>query len=224
MIDAAYDENDTAYVRRGYERLGYSYLGDTTTSERRNFRMADSLVRKGLAVSSTKIRFSFNCYPSDTPWDGTFILKRCMILQFITTKSHSNTALHANLYCNISQFSMGISVQYTVISGSLKRRSHIIKKELNQAKKANDIYELWWIYRDMSNMYLQLKDTSNAFRNYVLFKKYSDIYISKGNLEGLADAKIRYEADTHNKEVELLSLRLKNNRSTELWICRYYFN
>ena len=51
-----------------------------------------------------------------------------------------------------------------------------------------------------------------CFRNYVLFKKYSDIYISKGNSEGLADARIRYEADSQNKEVELLSLRLKNNR------------
>jgi hypothetical protein len=86
------------------------------------------------------------------------------------------------------------------------------KKGIDQAKKVNDIYELWWIYRDMSNMYLQLKDTSNAYRNYVLFKKYSDIYISKGNSQGLDDARIRYEADNQKKEVELLSLRLKNNR------------
>ncbi len=28
----------------------------------------------------------------------------------------------------------------------------------------------------------------------------------------MIDARIRYEADSHNKEVELLSLRLKNNR------------
>jgi LytS/YehU family sensor histidine kinase len=61
-------------------------------------------------------------------------------------------------------------------------------------------------------MYLQSKDTLNAYRNYVFFKKYSDIYIIKGNSQGLADAKIMYEADTHNKEVELLSLRLKKNR------------
>ena len=107
---------------------------------------------------------------------------------------------------------MGISVQYTVISGSLRKQSGIIKKELNRQKWQMIFIDLWWIYRDMSYMYLQSRDTSNAFRNYVLFKKYSDIYISKGNSEGLADAKIRYEADTHNKEVELLSLRLKNNR------------
>ena len=68
VIDAAYNENDTAFVRSGYQRLGRSYLGDTTTSERRNFRMADSLVRKGLGSIIKKDRFSFDCYPSDTPW------------------------------------------------------------------------------------------------------------------------------------------------------------
>ncbi len=64
----------------------------------------------------------------------------------------------------------------------------------------------------MSNLYLSLKDTSNAFKSYVLFKKYNDLYTLKTNTQGSADARIRYEADTHNKEVELLSLRLKNNR------------
>ncbi len=52
----------------GYERLGYSFLGDTTTSERRNFRMADSLVRKSMAVSTKTKRYIFNCYLFDTPW------------------------------------------------------------------------------------------------------------------------------------------------------------
>jgi hypothetical protein len=86
------------------------------------------------------------------------------------------------------------------------------KKGIQQAYSANDMYELWWIHRDMSDLYLQEGDTANAFRNYVLFKKYSDAYNKGLSSQGLADARLRYEADTHNKEVELLSLRLKNNR------------
>ena len=64
----------------------------------------------------------------------------------------------------------------------------------------------------MSDMYLRSKDTSNAFKSYVLYKQFSDSLIIKENTQGLADARIRYEADTHNKEVQLLSLRLKNHR------------
>ncbi len=134
-----------------------------------------------------------------------------MILPFIITKSHLNIALHANLYSTSANSLGNLGTIYSDLRKPEKAIAYY-KKGIDQAKKVNDIYELWWIYRDMSNMYLQLKDTSNAYRNFVLFKKYSDIYISKGNSEGLADARIRYEADTQNKEVELLSLRLKNNR------------
>ena len=41
---------------------------------------------------------------------------------------------------------------------------------------------------------------------------YSDSQIKKTNIQGLTDARIRYEADTHNKELELLSLRIRNQR------------
>jgi len=85
-------------------------------------------------------------------------------------------------------------------------------KGIAQAKKVNDVFSLWWIYRDMSDLYLRSNDTSNAYRNYVLFKSYSGIWMKQQNSQGLADARIRYEADSHKKEVELLSLRLKNNR------------
>ena len=54
-------------------------------------------------------------------------------------------------------------------------------------------------------MYLGMRDTSNAFKNYVLYKKYSDSLLKKTSSKGLTDARIRYEADSHNKEVELLS-------------------
>ena len=64
----------------------------------------------------------------------------------------------------------------------------------------------------MSNMYIKLRDTTNAYLSHVLFKKYSDAYNAAKSKEGMSDARIRYEADTRNKELELLSLKLKNNR------------
>jgi LytS/YehU family sensor histidine kinase len=61
-------------------------------------------------------------------------------------------------------------------------------------------------------MYITLKDTSKAFQTYVQFKKYNDLYLMKSSSQGLADARVRYDADSHKKEVEMLSLRLKSNR------------
>jgi tetratricopeptide (TPR) repeat protein len=210
LIDAAYNENDTATARRGYQRLGRSYLGDTTTSERRNFRMADSLVRKGLAISSKKIdTASIATLLTHLGWN--FYLEKMYDSSVFYYEKSLKYSLPANLSATSANSYGNLGTIYSDLRKSEKAIGYY-KKGIEQAKIANDIYSLWWIYRDMSYMYLQSRDTSNAFRNYVLFKKYSDIYISKGNTEGLAVAKIRYEADAHNKEVELLSLRLKNNR------------
>ena len=85
-------------------------------------------------------------------------------------------------------------------------------KSIEQANLDKDLNSVYWVYLDMSDMYLQKKDTSNAFKNYVLYKKYSDFYLKKSNTQGLADAKIRYDADTHKKELQLLSLRVSNQR------------
>jgi tetratricopeptide (TPR) repeat protein len=210
MIDAASDENNPALVDRGYERLGYSYLGDTVTSERRNFRMADSLVRKGLSVSA-KTKDTMSIATSLTHLGWNFYLEKMYDSSIFYYEKSLKYSLPVNLFATSANSLGNLGTIYSDLRKP-ERAIGYYKKGIDQAKKVNDIYELWWIYRDMSNMYLQLKDTSNAYRNYVLFKKYSDIYISKGNSQGLADARIRYEADNQKKEVELLSLRLKNNR------------
>jgi len=210
MIDAAYEEDNSALAGRGYERLGYSYLGDTTTSERRNFRMADSLVRKSISISE-KINDTSLTASSLTHLGWNFYLERMYDSSIYYYEKSIKYSAHANLYSTSANSLGNLGTIYSDL-GEPEKAIAYYKKGINQAIKGNDIYELWWIHRDMSNMYLQLKDTSNAFRNYVQFKKYSDMYIQKASSEGLADARIRYEADSHNKEVELLSLRLKNNR------------
>jgi hypothetical protein len=126
-----------------------------------------------------------------------------------------NQSLKYSLPANLSSPAANSLGNLGTIYRDLRQKEVALKyyqQGIEQAKKDNDLYDLWWIYRDMSDLYLMSRDTANAFRNYVLFKKYSDIYNSKASIQGLQDAQIRYEADTHKKELELLSLRLKNNR------------
>lgn len=210
MIEAAIAENDSANIALGYQGLGYTFLGDTVTSERWDFRMADSLIRKSIAIS-LKTRDTFNIARSLTHLGWNFYLKQMYDSSIYSYERSIKYSAHANLYSTSANSLGNLGTIYSDLRQPEKAIAYY-KKGIAQAIKENDIFDLWWIYRDMSNMYLQLKDTSNAFRNFILFKKYSDKWISTGNSQGLADAKIRYEADTHNKEVELLSLRLKNNR------------
>jgi len=210
MIESAYNEKNLLLAGRGYERLGYSYLGDTTTSERRNFRQADSIVRKGISIS-LELRDSALIATSLTHLGWNFYLEKMYDSSIYNYEKSIKYSAHAKLYTTSANSLGNLGTIYSDLRKPEKAIAYY-KKGIDMAKKDNDIYELWWIYRDMSNMYLQLGDTSNAYRNYILFKKYSDKWISKGNSESLVDARIRYEADTQNKEVELLSLRLKNNR------------
>jgi len=96
--------------------------------------------------------------------------------------------------------------------GDIKKSIQNYREGIRYAKKVNDYYELYWIYSDMSKMYIKQKDTANAYLTYILYKQYSDSTILKNRNQWVSDATIRYKVDTQQKEVQLLSLRLKNQR------------
>jgi len=210
MIDAGFAENDTVSAQRGYHILGTHFCGDTVTSERRNFRLADSLLRKSISIAMTKKdTFSIVMSLANIGWNYYLEMK------YDTAIFYYNRSLKYSIPANISSAAANSLGNLGTIYRDLGENQEAVKyyqQGIEQAKKENDLYDLWWIHRDMSELYLRSNDTSDAFKNYVLFKKYSDIYNSKASMQGLADAQIRYEADTQKKELELLSLRLKNNR------------
>ncbi len=210
MVNAATEEYDSSFIEAGYHRLGSSFLGDTSTSAVRDFRMSDSLLRRSISVS-TRIRDTFYISLSTANLGWNFYLQKMYDSSIFCYERSLKYSLPGRLY-SIAANSLGnLGTIYRDL-GHNDKSLQFYKKGIQTAMKDNDLYELWWIYRDMSELYLKSGDTSGAFRNYVLFKKYSDAYNKGVSSQGLADARLRYEADTHNKEVELLSLRLKNNR------------
>ena len=205
MIDAALAGKDTLYSLIGYIRLGTSF-----SDKNRNFRKADSLLRRYLEISIIR---------KDTFYTG-FALAN-IGWNFYTLKMYDSSLFYYNK-------SLRYSIpgkQYSVSSNSLGNIGTIYRdlgntdlsisyyrRSIDEAKKANDIYSLSWVHDDMSKMYLMKKDTANAFKSFVLFKQFSDSLMINKNSQGMSDAKVRYEADTQNKEVQLLSLKLKNQR------------
>lgn len=210
MINAGLNEKDSSSATRGYYLLGTSYCGDSAISVRRNFIKADSLLRESIRISvirndTSMISMSY----ANTGWN--YYLEK----MYDSALINYNRSLRYNQpgkYAFASTNSLGnIGTIYRDL-GEYEKSLKYYNKAIDQGKKRDDVENLRWIYGDMSDLYLILKDTSKAFRAYVNFKKYSDRWLIKSSSQGLTDAMIRYEAETHRKEVELLSLKLKNNR------------
>ncbi|HUX57890.1 MAG TPA: histidine kinase [Bacteroidales bacterium] len=205
MINSARSENDTNHLKSGYIDLGTSY-----TAKVRDFNRADSLLKTGLKIallvkdtmrtSMALANLGWNSY-LEKKYDASLKFYNRSLSYSIPAKEYFNSA---NCYGNIGTI-------YRDLRDTEKSLINYLKA-IDQGKLGNDVYNLSWVYQDMSEMYLRKRDTSNAYKSYVLFKKYSDSLMKSNNIQGMMDARIRYETDNHNKELELLSLRIKNQK------------
>ncbi len=208
MIDEAFAEKDSLYVEKGYSRLGTLFTDSTI--QNRNFRMADSLLRSANKISLIRKDTSITAFTfANLGWnfytvkmyDSSLAYYNKSLKYSLPGRQYSTSA---NSYGNIGTIYRDLGYPDKAVAYYLKA--------IELAKKVNHWYSLSWIYHDMSDMYLMSHDTSEAFKSYVLYKKFDDSLKVKESSQGLANARIRYEADSHNKEVQLLSLKLKNNR------------
>ena len=205
LIESSYAENDTLYLEVGYWRLG-----TVSTEVDRNFKLADSLLRKCLAISMAKKDTSYiSLSLANLGWNYYLEKKYSSAINCYTRAlSFSVPARRheasANSYGNLGTIYRDI--------GDTEKSIIYYHKAIEQGKIDNDYRNLAWIYDDMSNMYLLRKDTANAYKSYVQFKEFSDSLLTSASSKGLTDAKIRYDAETENKELQLLSLRLSNQR------------
>ncbi len=85
-------------------------------------------------------------------------------------------------------------------------------KSIELSKKSNDIYNLSWLYADISKLYERTGDYRQAYENQVLATLYGDSLTSMNYQQTLAGARAQYEADKTAKELELLSVKLQRNR------------
>jgi tetratricopeptide (TPR) repeat protein len=205
FINEAEIENDTIAMASGLFRLGTSL-----TEKERDFEEADTLLRKCLEIAKFRKDTSFITLAlANMGWNYYNEKKYETAIEFY--KNALSYSLPAKIYENAANAYGNIGTIFRDM-GETEKSIYYYQKGIEQAKLGNDLYSLSWIYKDMSEMYLRKKDTSNAYLNFVLFKKYDDEHIKKANIEGLTEARIKYEADAHNKELLVLSLRLRNHK------------
>jgi len=205
QAEAALNENSLRLAMDAWCSNGSLFL-----EKMRDSRKADSLLKKCLNMSLERKDSIFTAFSSaqlgwnfylDRMFDSSIYYYNKSLSYSLPSKQYSSSA---NSLGNLGTINRDLGNYNSAIS--------YYGKAIEQAIKVNDWYNLQWIYMDMSNMYLSQGDTSNAYINYVLYKKYSDDWIKSETAKGITEARIKYEVDTHNKELALLSLRLKNNR------------
>ncbi len=206
MIEASQAENDSVTTLKGL------YLFGTLKGERSwDFKLSDSLLKRSyelaVALKDTMIiarsvgNMGFSYYLAQDYKTALTLYNKS--LQY--GKATNDYIMLSNAYGNLGTIYRDMNKIENSISN--------YKLGIEYAKKVNDYYELYWIYRDMSNMYIKAGDTSNAYKNYVFYKQFSDSTLIKNRNQWFSDATIKYKVDTQQKEVQLLSLRLKNQRT-----------
>jgi tetratricopeptide (TPR) repeat protein len=192
------------------EIRGLYYLGTQLADPEKKFKPADSILkmcyekalinRDTIYLSSSLANLGWVFYLQQM-YDSSLVYYNKSLKFSIPGRLHSAAA---NAYGNIGTINRDL--------GNTTESLKNYKESIGQAKQVNDWYSLQWVYADMSKMYLQKKDTSRAYLYYVQFKRFNDSLIYSTNAQGTTDATLRYETDKHRKEVELLSLRIKNQR------------
>lgn len=85
-------------------------------------------------------------------------------------------------------------------------------KSIDLALKNNDLYNLSWLYKDISDLYERTGDYKQALEHMKLAAVYQDSLASSTYQQKMAGTRALYEAEKSAKELELLSLRLQRNR------------
>jgi tetratricopeptide (TPR) repeat protein len=215
MAEAGYAEGDTTSIMDALLLLGTSL-----TDKERNFRKADSILRKCVGLARIKDNTFYAAFASanigwnyyrENMFDSSIVAYE-RSLKYSTLGNH--ISISANSYGNLGTINRDL--------GNHEKAVKYYQKSIEQANKVADWYTLSWVYNDMHQLYLAEHDTINAFKSFVLFKQFNDSVIISRSSQGLTEARVRYEADMHNKEVALLSLRLKNNRLLNAGILGFF--
>lgn len=205
MIYASLAENDSVSAQDGFLKLGTSL-----TDMDRDFRKADSLLRRCLEISLIRRDTFFTAYASaNIGWN--YYTVRMYDSSLFYYKQSLRYSIPGRQYATSANSLGNIGTIYRDL-GRYEEALGFYRKSVDQATLANDWYSLSWVYNDMSELFLRNRDTSGAYTSYKLYKQFSDSVIISRNTQGMIDARARYEADNHNKAVEVLSLRLKNQR------------
>jgi len=85
-------------------------------------------------------------------------------------------------------------------------------KSIELSRQINDYFNLSWLYMDISRMYADMENFEKAYETHKLHTQYNDSITNQQYENRLLEARARYEAEKSEQALEVLSLRLRQNR------------
>lgn len=205
MADAAIKENNKKYTAEAYFMLGDlgMEIDSNFTYAIQNYQECLK-IRKELqdtsAIAFLILRIGWNHYLNGELDTALDYFLHSLEYSVPINKLHSIT----NAYGNIGTIYRD--------KKEYKKAIKYYKESIKYSFEAKDWYNLSWLYKDISDMFIDLDDYPKAYENYVLHKQYSDsLEMSKFNI-GLANARATYETEKKEKELELLTFKLKQHK------------
>lgn len=205
MLLSSIAENDTLYMYKAYMRNGFF-----SRNNEKEYAKAYAFFKKGVE-NAQKLNDTIKIV------DATFAIAWNYYIQnkLDSSLNYYNEVLRYTLPTNNLVY---ISNAYGSI-GTIYRDKKEYSKALDYYQKgielgfkAKNWFDLSWMYKDISKMYEDNEDFEKAYRNYMLYKQYNDsIGVSTLN-QRMADAKVKYEVQSKENELQLLSLKIKNQR------------
>lgn len=86
------------------------------------------------------------------------------------------------------------------------------QKSIDVALSTHNMENLRWIHKDVSDMYKSLGDYQLAYSHYVKYNLYNDSLNSMKFKQGLSQARMKFDVDQQQKELEVLTLKLSQQR------------
>lgn len=204
FLEAATTEANDDLVAQANYRLGYSAatVDSNLQVAMQHFRKALA-IRKDLNDSLAMLRISnmmgwFNYTASKLDTALRYYLFSVKICP------RKNIGGFANPYGNI-----GTIYRDKKLYDSAMHYYHLCER---YCRLTNDFYVFSGLYKDMSDMYVWVGDYKRAYENFVLYKNYSDSVVSRRNQDGLTFARTKFDADSKEKELLVLNLKLAQHR------------
>lgn len=89
--------------------------------------------------------------------------------------------------------------------------------------RTKDFYILAGLYKDMSDIYITRADYKKAYDYYVAYKSSNDSLNAGRYLEGLGYARTKFDTEAKEKEVQLLNMKLDQNKYFTYGLAAFIF-
>ena len=143
--------------------IGLQNLGKTYIEQDRNFKRADSLLRKCIEIALLKKDTLYIAWPmTDQGWN--YYLEKEFDAAIKWYNQSLEYSVPAKIYTTSANALGNLGTIYRDLGEPEKSLKYYLES-IEQAKRINYIFHLSWVYKDMSDMYLGMRDTSKAYKN-----------------------------------------------------------